>query len=124
MADDTHETIEVCDRPNLHPGTSEPDTHDRANLVDGARGDGRTAFRPEAAAPSRHLNTFVASRKAVMQNSNMHLCKALRHHSFTAQAAFASISGLGIDNGDQFPIAVSAADLGAPTDPTDITAQA
>ncbi|CCE02267.1 3-dehydroquinate dehydratase (3-dehydroquinase) (Type II DHQase) (fragment) [Bradyrhizobium sp. STM 3809] len=59
-----------------------------------------------------------------MHISNIGARESFRHHSFSAKAAFASISALGIDDGDQFPISGPAARIGAPTDPTDVTAQA
>ncbi|CCD91628.1 3-dehydroquinate dehydratase (3-dehydroquinase) (Type II DHQase) [Bradyrhizobium sp. ORS 375] len=125
MADDAHKTIDVRNGPHsILPATRRPEASGRATVANVERLRIQPAPRFGATAENQHSNTFVSRHQALMHIGHICACESLRHHTFTAQAAFASISGLGIDHGDRHPISGPAARIGAPTDPTDIMAQA
>ncbi len=141
MAKTPAETIYVLNGPNLNLlGTREPETYGHAKLADVEKLCAKTAAQFGLKADCRQSNregdnkaagiiinaggyshTSIALHDALVavkiptvevHISNIHAREGFRHHSFTAKAAFATLSGFGID-GYRLAINGLAARIGA-----------
>jgi 3-dehydroquinate dehydratase-2 len=108
MANSAAETIYVLNGPNLNLlGTREPETYGHATLADVEKLCADTSAQFGLNADCRQSNhegeliDFIheahASKAVEVHISNIHARENFRHHSFTAKAAFATLSGFGID---------------------------
>ena len=115
MANTPAETIYVLNGPNLNLlGTREPETYGHATLADVEKLCAETSAQFGFKADCRQSNRAVKIPAVEVHISNIHAREAFRHHSFTAKAAFASLTGFGID-GYRLAINGLAAKLGVKT---------